>query len=54
MRQQVENDPNSIGFVSNYQADKGTVNAVGLNGVACNARDGELRAATRARRASTR
>jgi phosphate transport system substrate-binding protein len=36
MRQQVENDPNSIGFVSNYQSDKGTVNAVGLNGVACN------------------
>ena len=36
MRQQVENDPNSIGFVSNYQSDKGTVNAVGLNGVGCN------------------
>jgi phosphate transport system substrate-binding protein len=36
MRQTVENDPNSIGFVSNYQSDKGTVNAVGLNGTACN------------------
>lgn len=36
MRQQVENDPAAIGFVSNYQSDKGTVNAVGLNGTACN------------------
>lgn len=36
LRQQVENDPNSIGFVSNYQSDKGTVNAVSLNGEACN------------------
>jgi phosphate transport system substrate-binding protein len=36
MRQQVETDPSSIGFVSNYQADKGTVNAVSLNGTACN------------------
>jgi phosphate transport system substrate-binding protein len=36
MRQQVENDPASIGFVSNYQADKGGVNSVGLNGTACN------------------
>ncbi|HEX3518306.1 MAG TPA: substrate-binding domain-containing protein [Solirubrobacteraceae bacterium] len=36
MRQQVENDPNSIGFVSNYQSDKGGVNVVGLNGVPCN------------------
>jgi phosphate transport system substrate-binding protein len=35
LRQQVENDPNSIGFLSNYQSDKGGVNAVGLNGVAC-------------------
>jgi len=34
--QQVETDPGAIGFVSNYQSDKGTVNAVGLNGVACN------------------
>jgi phosphate transport system substrate-binding protein len=36
MRQTVEGDPASIGFVSNYQSDKGTVNAVSLNGVACN------------------
>jgi phosphate transport system substrate-binding protein len=36
LRQQVETDPNAIGFVSNYQSDKGTVNAVSLNGVACN------------------
>ncbi|HEY4428496.1 MAG TPA: substrate-binding domain-containing protein [Solirubrobacteraceae bacterium] len=36
MRQQVENDPNSIGFLSNYQSDKGGVKPVGLNGVACN------------------
>ncbi len=36
LKQQVENDPNSIGFVSNYQAALGGVNVVGLNGVACN------------------
>jgi len=36
LRQQVENDPNSIGFLSSYQSDKGGVNAVGLNGVQCN------------------
>jgi phosphate transport system substrate-binding protein len=36
LRQQVENDPNSIGFLSNYQSDKGGVNAVGLGGVQCN------------------
>jgi phosphate transport system substrate-binding protein len=36
LRQQVENDPNSIGFVSNYQSDKGGVNPVGLGGVGCN------------------
>jgi len=36
LKQQVENDPNSIGFVSNYQADLGGVNSVGYNGVACN------------------
>jgi phosphate transport system substrate-binding protein len=35
LRQQVENDPNSIGFLSNYQSDKGGVNAVGIGGVAC-------------------
>ncbi|MGO9488543.1 MAG: substrate-binding domain-containing protein [Solirubrobacteraceae bacterium] len=36
LRQQVESDPNSIGFVSNYQSDKGTVHAVSYNGTACN------------------
>jgi phosphate transport system substrate-binding protein len=36
MRQQVENDPNSIGFLSNYQADKGGVHVVSVNGVTCN------------------
>jgi len=36
LKQQVENDPNSIGFVSNYQADLGGVNVVSLNGVPCN------------------
>lgn len=35
MRAKVESDPNAIGFVSNYQSDKGSVNAVGYNGVAC-------------------
>jgi len=35
MRQQVESDPNSIGFLSNYQANKGGVNPVAFNGVAC-------------------
>jgi phosphate transport system substrate-binding protein len=34
--QKVVSDPNAIGFVSGYQADKGTVNPVGYNGVACN------------------
>lgn len=36
MRQQVESTPASIGFLSNYQADKGGVNPVQYNGVACN------------------
>src|SRR5258708_6296913 len=36
MRQAVENDPSSIGFLSNYQSDKGGVKPVALNGVACN------------------
>jgi phosphate transport system substrate-binding protein len=36
LKQQVENDPSSIGFMSNYQSDKGGVNVVGLNGVQCN------------------
>jgi phosphate transport system substrate-binding protein len=35
MRQQVESDPNAIGFLSNYQSDKGGVNTVGINGTAC-------------------
>lgn len=36
MRQAVESAPNGIGFLSNYQADKGGVNPVAYNGVACN------------------
>jgi phosphate transport system substrate-binding protein len=36
LKQQVENDPGSIGFVSNYQAQLGGVNSVAFNGVACN------------------
>ena len=36
MRQAVESDPNGIGFLSNYQADKGGLNSVEFNGVACN------------------
>ena len=36
LEQQVQNDPNSIGFLSNYRANKGAVNAVGLNGIGCN------------------
>jgi phosphate transport system substrate-binding protein len=36
LKQQVENDPSSIGFVSNYQAEKGGVNTVSLAGVQCN------------------
>jgi phosphate transport system substrate-binding protein len=36
MRQQVESDPNAIGFLSNYQSDKGGVNVVSLGGVTCN------------------
>jgi phosphate transport system substrate-binding protein len=36
MRQAVESDPNGIGFLSNYQADKGGLNSVEYNGVACN------------------
>jgi phosphate transport system substrate-binding protein len=35
LKQQVENDPNAVGFLSNYQADNGGVNAVGFNGVGC-------------------
>jgi phosphate transport system substrate-binding protein len=36
LKTQVENDPSSIGFVSNYQAEKGGVNTVKLGGVECN------------------
>ena len=36
LRQAVENDPNSIGFLSNYQAGLGSLNQVSYNGVACN------------------
>jgi phosphate transport system substrate-binding protein len=35
MRQQVENDPAAIGFMSNFQSDKGTVNPVPIGGVGC-------------------
>jgi phosphate transport system substrate-binding protein len=35
LEQQVANDPHGIGFLSNYRADQGTVNAVAYNGVAC-------------------
>ena len=36
LRQTVENDPNGIGFLSNYQAGLGALNSVSYNGVACN------------------
>jgi phosphate transport system substrate-binding protein len=36
LRQAVENDPNGIGFLSNYQAALGSVHSVAYNGVACN------------------
>ncbi len=36
LRQAVENDPNGIGFLSNYQAGLGSLNSVSYNGVACN------------------
>jgi phosphate transport system substrate-binding protein len=36
LRQSVENDPNGIGFLSNYQAGLGSVNSVGFGGVPCN------------------
>lgn len=36
MRQAVESAPDGIGFLSNYQANKGGLNAVEFNGVACN------------------
>src|SRR5271170_1374159 len=36
MRQEVENAPAGIGFLSNYQANKGGLNSVEFNGIACN------------------
>jgi phosphate transport system substrate-binding protein len=36
LRQQVESDPNAIGFLSNYQSDKGGLNVVSVGGVTCN------------------
>jgi phosphate transport system substrate-binding protein len=36
LRQSVENDPNGIGFLSNYQTALGSLNSVGYNGVPCN------------------
>ncbi len=36
MRQAVESATGGIGFLSNYQADKGGLNSVSYNGVACN------------------
>jgi phosphate transport system substrate-binding protein len=36
MRQAVENAPSGIGFLSNYQANKGGPNVPSINGVACN------------------
>jgi phosphate transport system substrate-binding protein len=35
LKQAVESDPNSIGFLSNYNADDGGVNSVGFNGIGC-------------------
>ena len=53
MRQTVSNDPNAIGFLSNYQASLGGVNSVNYNGVACNKCDRHLRP-VRGRRALLR
>ncbi|HYB24242.1 MAG TPA: substrate-binding domain-containing protein, partial [Solirubrobacteraceae bacterium] len=36
MRQAVESTPSGIGFLSNYQANKGGLNVASINGVACN------------------
>ena len=36
MRQAVESSPTGIGFVSNYQANKGGLNVASVGGVACN------------------
>ena len=54
VKQTVENDPNAIGFVSNYQSDKGGVNVVGLNGVALQHARPRSPAPTLASHASTR
>lgn len=35
LKQAVQSDPNSIGFLSNYNADNGGVNSVGYDGVGC-------------------
>jgi phosphate transport system substrate-binding protein len=35
LEQQIESTPGAIGFLSNYRADNGSVNAVGYNGVGC-------------------
>jgi phosphate transport system substrate-binding protein len=35
LRQQVESDPSGIGFLSNFQSDKGGLNVVGFNGTTC-------------------
>jgi phosphate transport system substrate-binding protein len=36
LRQAVENDPNGIGFLSNYQAGLGSLNSVAYSGASCN------------------
>jgi phosphate transport system substrate-binding protein len=36
MKQEVESHPSAIGFLSNYNADRGGLNSVEYNGVACN------------------
>ena len=54
MRQQVESDPNAIGFLSNYQADKGGVNAVAVQRRRVQQDDRGLRAVRRRGCASTR
>jgi len=35
LKQAVQADPNSIGFLSNYNADSGGVNSVAYNGIGC-------------------
>jgi phosphate transport system substrate-binding protein len=39
LKQAVESDPSAIGYLSNYQSDKGGVNVVAVGGVACNKAD---------------